>query len=84
MNPHLFIKVRSAKYIDQYKLLVTFSGNIKKVVNFEKHLKGKIFEPLINLEYFKKFTVNKDTHTINWPNEADFSPDFLFKVGKKI
>lgn len=37
---------------------------------------------LKDLEYFKK--VKGDGHTIVWPNEVDFCPDLLYKIGENV
>ena len=47
-------------------------------------LMGKIFEPLKDISYFKSVTLNKDIDTIVWPNNADFSPDFLYEIRTTI
>ena len=35
-----------------------------------------------NIEYFKKVKVDEETETISWENGADFSPEFLYEIGK--
>ena len=75
-------RVKTAKYLKDYKLLLTFDDKQKKVVDFEKALdgfKGPIFKPLKDKNYFKNFTVA--IGTVVWPNEADVSPDYLYEVG---
>ena len=63
------------------KLLITYDDKITKLVDLKPYLEGEIFEPLKNVEYFKKVKVNNDIDTIVWDNDADFSPDFLYKIG---
>lgn len=78
-------KVKNAKYLEGYKILLTFDDKEKKVVDFEKALDGftgHVFLPLRNVDYFKNFTI--DLHTVTWPNEADVSPDYLYEVGETI
>jgi len=33
------------------------------------------------VSYFRRVRVNRDLDTVVWPNEADFSPDFLYEIG---
>jgi Protein of unknown function (DUF2442) len=75
--------VKKAKYLQDYKILLTFDDKQKKVVDFEKALdnfEGQIFKPLKDKNYFKNFKVT--IGTVTWPNEADVSPDYLYEVGK--
>jgi hypothetical protein len=68
--------VIDAEYCNDFCIKVTFSNGIAKTVDCKKYLKGIIFEPLHNEEYFKKFFV--DGWTISWPNGADIAPDTLY------
>ena len=74
--------VRNVTYLKNYKLRLTFEKNVVKIVDLKDHIDGEIFEPLKDLKYFKKVKINSDIDTIVWPNEADFSPDFLFEIGQ--
>jgi len=76
--------VTDASYVNDHKIKVWFDSGEIKLVDLEPHLSGPIFEPLKDPAYFKSFTVNHDIDTITWPNDADFSPDFLYEVGKTI
>ena len=73
--------VRKAKYISDYKLLLTFEDGADRIVDLTPHLEGEIFEPLKDVDFFKKFTVSPDLDTVVWENDADFSPDFLYEIG---
>ncbi len=76
--------VAEANYIDGYRLKVRFDNGKIKVVDLQPHLDGAVFEPLRDLNFFRSFHVNRDLDTIVWPNNADFSPDFLYEIGRKI
>ena len=76
--------ITDVSYLDGYKLKLIFENNECKLVDLQKHLDGKIFEPLKNISYFKSVTLNKDIDTIVWPNNADFSPDFLYEIGQPV
>ena len=76
--------VLDAWYADGFKLKIRFENEQLRVVDLLDHLDGPVFEPLKDLSYFRQFTVNRDIDTIVWPNDADFSPDFLFEIGKPV
>ncbi|MCK9401111.1 MAG: DUF2442 domain-containing protein [Bacteroidales bacterium] len=73
------IKVVRAKYIEGYKIEFQFNNGIIKTIDLSNEIYGEVFEPLKNLEYFKKFSLNP--FTIEWENGADFAPDYLYKLG---
>ena len=70
--------VTEANYIKDYQLELTFNDGASGIVDLEDHLNGKIFEPLKNIDYFKKFEL--DSWTLTWPNESDFAPEFLYEL----
>jgi len=76
--------ILDATYHNEYKLRIRFENNEVRMVDFLEHLDGPVFEPLKDLGYFRLFKVNRDIDTIVWPNNADFSPDFLYEIGKPI
>jgi hypothetical protein len=76
--------VKSASYAGDYRLKVRFDDDRTELVDLAPYLDGPIFEPLKNVSYFKQFRVNKDIDTVVWPNDADFSPDFLYSIGTDL
>ena len=76
--------VNEATYLGGYKLRIRFDNGEIKVVDLHPHLDGPIFEPLKDLEFFQTFYVNHDLDTVVWPNNADFAPDFLHEIGRKV
>ena len=76
--------VQEASYAGGYKLRIRFENGELRVVDLSGHLDGPIFEPLKDLSFFKRFTVNHDIDTVVWPNDADISPDFLYEVGEEV
>lgn len=73
--------VTDVSYLEDYKLRVSFGDKTSKIVDLQRHLDGPIFEPLKDIEFFKRVRVNPDIETIVWPNDADFSPEFLYEIG---
>jgi len=74
--------VKKINYIDGYKISLTFDDKKTKIVDIEPYLDKGIFLPLKDLKYFKM--VRLAGNTIMWPNEADFCPDVLYKIGKEV
>jgi len=73
--------VKDVAYVSEYKLLLTFENGVVKLVDMKPYLDGEIFEPLKDIDYFKTVRVNPNIDTIVWENDADVSPDFLYRIG---
>lgn len=80
----MFLHITDFIQLDDYQLQLTFNNGVVKQVNLLQELYGKIFEPLKTISFFRKVTLNPDTQTIEWPNGADFAPEFLFELGQTI
>jgi hypothetical protein len=76
--------VTESTYLCEFRLKIRFDNGEIKAVDLQPHLDGPIFEPLKDPEFFKSFYANRDIDTVVWPNDADFSPDFLYEIGQKI
>jgi hypothetical protein len=74
--------ITDAEYVGGYGLRLTFEDQSTKIVDLEQYLEGGVFEALKDVEYFKLVTLNPDIDTVVWPNNADFSPDFLYEIGQ--
>jgi len=71
--------VISAKYIENYKIEVSFDDGKKGIVDFSKYLeKGGVFERFKNLEFSKKFAINEELGIITWQDELDVAPETLY------
>ncbi len=78
----MLLHVASVAHLAGYKLRLTFDDGVTKDVDLRDELYGEIFEPLKDIELFKQVVVNPDTNTIEWPNGADFAPEFLYEIGR--
>jgi len=76
--------VTDAAYVAEQKLQVRFETGEVKLVDLGPYLDGPVFTPLKHPSYLRSFEVNRDIDTVTWPNHADFSPDFLYEIGRTI
>ena len=74
----MLLKVTEATYLEDYKIKITFNDGANGVVDLKNSIKGQVFKPLQSIEYFKTFTQN--TWTIQWDCDADFAPEYLYKL----
>jgi len=79
----MFLHVTDVSHLDAYRLRILFSNGIVKDVDLSRELYGEVFEPLKDPEFFRRVSVNPETETIEWPNGADFAPEFLYDIGKE-
>ncbi|MDR3266109.1 MAG: DUF2442 domain-containing protein [Tannerella sp.] len=75
----MFLEITNAKYIDNYRLLLTFNNGVNKTVDLQNELNGNVFIPLKQLDYFKNFQIKYNT--IEWENGADYAPEYLYEIG---
>ena len=75
----MFIEIVKAEYLDNYRIKLWFNDGKVKIVDLADSLKGLVFEPLKELEFFKNFTIK--FNTIEWENGADFAPEYLYEIG---
>ena len=74
----MFTEVVRAEYMDGYRIKLWFNNDVVKVVDLKSSLKGIVFEPLKDLNYFKRFSVKYNT--VEWENGADFAPEYIMAL----
>jgi hypothetical protein len=74
----MFLHVRQADYMGQYRIRLRFNDGAEGVVDLGDALVGEVFEPLKDIEQFKSFRVDPDIETIVWENGADMAPEYLY------
>lgn len=78
----MFIEVIMAEHLDGYRLLLQFNNGERKIVDLSNSLKGTVYTPLKDIDYFKNFSIK--FNTIEWENGADFAPEYLYKIGTAV
>jgi hypothetical protein len=80
----MFLHVVRVTYLRDYKLRLEFNNGAVKDVDLTNELYGEVFEPLKDVELFRRVAVNPETNTIEWLNGADFAPEFLYEIGQEV
>jgi len=57
------------------KVFLLYADGFSQVLDLAPALRGPVFEPLKDPDYFSKFEIDSDT--IRWPNGADIDPEVL-------
>ena len=76
------LHVSSVRWLRDYQLRIAFDNGETKDVDLTDQLYGEVFEPLREAAFFKRVTLNPETGTIQWPNGADFAPEYLLEIGR--
>jgi len=75
----MYYDLIEAKYVEGYKLELTFENGKKGTVDLQDYVKkGGIFSRFSNIEYFKKFYINKEIGVLCWPDDLDIAPETLY------
>ena len=80
----MFLHINEAGYLGDYRLRLWFNDGQVKDVDLKDELYGEVFEPLKNQDLFKQVKVNPHTKTVEWPNGADFAPEYLYEMGQTV
>jgi hypothetical protein len=71
--------VTSVEVVAPFTLEVQFRDGECRRVDLSKNLKGEVFRPLRDPEFFAKVFVDPISHTVAWPNGADLAPEWLYE-----
>ncbi len=77
----MILNVIKAEYVSDYQIKLWFNIGESKTVDlkhtiFDDH--RKIFVPLQEIAYFKRFTI--EFNTISWENGLDLAPEYLYEL----
>ena len=71
------LEVTRAEYRSGFKVWVEFNNGDSGIVDLSDALWGPMFEPLKDMERFKRVFVSPTLHTLAWDNDADLAPEYL-------
>jgi len=73
----MYLSVISVKPLTEYKLLLTFENNEKKIFDLKPYLEIGKFSELKALSLFNSVAICFDS--IRWSNHLDLDPEFLYQ-----
>lgn len=73
-----------AQASEGYVVHVSFEDGLTADVDLSYLLDyGGVFEPLRDLDYFRRLRADAEAGTIVWPNEADIAPETLYAHARR-
>ena len=78
----MFLEVVKAEYLSGYRIKLWFNNQVVKVVDLANSLNGEVFQPLKEIDFFRRFTIK--FNTIEWENGADLAPEYLYEHGVTV
>lgn len=73
----MYYSVVDARHVRDFVLWLKFADGSEGEVDLANDLQGPLFQPLRNPAVFRQFKL--EYGTIEWPNGADFAPEFLYE-----
>ena len=69
--------VLEARYRGGHVVWLRFRDGTAGEIDLAPALRGPVFELLRDPEYFQRFHIDPQFHTLVWPNGVDIAPEFL-------
>jgi len=73
----MILNIIKAQHLEEFKVKVWFNDGLEKIVDLKNYINSKkhpFFQPLKQVNEFKKFQVHK---TLVWDSGADIAPEYL-------
>ena len=74
---HEIYTITAFEVVAPYTLRIRFNDDSVKVINLGPMLRGELYGPLRDLDFFNQVRLDAEAGTLVWPNEADFDPATL-------
>ena len=74
---HPVHKIKGFEIVGPYRLRVEFADGLIRTIDFRSILEGELYTPLQDLNLFNAVDIDREAHTLVWPNGADFDPAIL-------
>jgi hypothetical protein len=74
---HAVHRVTGFDIVGPYRIRLTFADGVVRTIDFDPILQGELYGPLRDLTHFNSVSLDREIHTLVWPNGADFDPTTL-------
>ena len=78
----MYLAVKDVVVGNNYQLILTFENGEMRQLDMNPYLDKGIFKELRDLSIFNTVKVSFDT--IEWENEADLDPEFIYNISIRI
>ena len=78
----MYIGIKSVKALDGYEILLEFENGEERIFDLKPYLSLGKFSELKDPDKFKTVRINFDT--IEWDNQIDLDPEFLYEHSRRI
>lgn len=75
-------KIVDVQVLENYKLLLTFDNNVRKIKDMKPYLGKGVFKKLKDEEMFNKVKISFGT--ISWGNDIDMCADSLYETSEEV
>ena len=75
-------EIKEVQVLSDYRLLLTFDNNEKRIKDMKPYLNKGVFQKLKDMEFFNQVKVSFGT--ISWGEQIDMCADSLYDSSKKV
>lgn len=73
------LRIVEARHVEGYTIYLRYENGTEGTVDFSNHQRTGLFAPWKDEMYFRSFSIPPETPvTLQWPNEADIAPEYLY------
>ena len=69
---HPVHRVKGFEIVGPYRLRVEFADGLTRTIDLKPILEGELYGPLRDISVFNAVEIDREAHTLVWPNGADF------------
>lgn len=72
------ILISDAQYVEGHKIRVRYENGKEGVVDFADQPRRGVFSQWDDMRYFRAFKISEFGDTLEWPNEVDIAPEYVY------